>query len=247
MKKLKSAIITGASSGIGKTTAKRLAEEGYAVLVAARSGKKLSKLEKDLKSNGLKALAVECDVTKRSDCKNMVTQCLDEFGSIDVLVNNAGIMPLSFIKNLHQDEWDNMIDVNIKGVLNCIAAALPHMIENRSGHIVNISSIAGIKAYPTASVYCATKFAIEAITESMRLELSDRYNIRTTVIRPGSIDTDLTDSITDKEALEWMEKTVRDLEFIGPENVANAILYALSQPENIAVNEVLVRPQSQKL
>lgn len=244
---MKSAIITGASSGIGKTTAKKLAKEGYAVVLAARRGEKLSKLESKLRNDGMKALAVECDVTKRSDCKNMVTQCLDEFGSIDVLVNNAGIMPLSFIKNLHQDEWDNMIDVNIKGVLNCIAAALPHMIENRNGHIVNISSIAGIKTYPTATVYCATKYAVEAITEGMRLELSDRYNIKTTVIRPGSIDTDLTDSITDKEAVEWTKKTAPDLEFIEPENVANAILYALLQPENIAVNEVMVRPQSQKL
>lgn len=244
---MKSAIITGSSSGIGKTTAKRLAKEGYAVVLAARRGEKLSELEAELRKKGFKALAVECDVTKRSDCKNMITQCLDEFGSIDVLVNNAGIMPLSFIKNLHQDEWDNMIDVNIKGVLNCIAAALPHMIENRSGHIVNISSIAGKKTYPTASVYCATKSAIEAITEGLRIELSDRYNIKTTVIRPGSIDTDLTDTITDQEAMEWIEKTAPDLEFIGPENVANAIFYALSQPENIAVNEVLVRPQSQKL
>lgn len=247
MKKQKSAIITGASSGIGRATAIALAKEGYSVVLAARSEKKLIDLEKELKKKGFKALAVECDVTKRSHTKNMATQCLDEYGSIDVLINNAGIMPLSFMKNLHQDEWDQMIDVNIKGVLNSIASVLPHMIETKSGHIVNISSVAGIKAYPTAAVYCGTKFAVEGITEGLRQEVGNKYNIRTSVIRPGSIDTHLTDSITDKEAREWAKKSAKNLEFIAPENIASAILYAISQPEEIAVNEVLVRPLSQQL
>lgn len=243
--KPKTVIITGASSGIGKATAKAISSAGHNVVLAARSLDKLEKLAKEISSLGGKALAVKADVTNREDMKSLASKAIEKFSDIDVIVNNAGLMPLSFMKNLHQDEWDKMIDVNIKGVLNGVAAVLPTMQKNKKGQIINISSVAGVKVFPGAAVYCGTKFAVEAITEGLRMELSKSFNIRTTVIRPGATESNLTSTITDTEVMEMFSEM--RFEPIASEDIANAILYVINQPENVNVNEVLVRPTSQEM
>ena len=236
---MKTVIITGASSGIGEATAKAMGKAGFNVVLAARSLEKLEKLKNELNSKGTKAIAVKTDVVSRNDMKSLASAAINEYGSIDVLVNNAGIMPLSFMKNLHHAEWDQMIDVNIKGVLNGIEAVLPTMMEKKSGHIINISSVAGVKVFPSSAVYSGTKWAVEAITEGLRMELSNSFNLRTTLIRPGATESNLTSTITDAEvgAMFASMETVP----IKAEDIANAIVYAATQPENVNVNEILVR------
>jgi len=172
----KTAIITGASSGIGEVTAKALGKAGFNVVLAARNFEKLNKLKDELNSEGIKAIAVKTDVVSRDDMQAMAKAAIDEFGSIDLLVNNAGLMPLSFMKNLHHEEWNQMIDVNIKGVLNGIEAVLPTMMKNKSGHIINISSVAGVKVFPSSAVYSGTKWAVEAITEGLRMEMTNNLS-----------------------------------------------------------------------
>lgn len=242
---MKTVIITGASSGIGEATAKAMGKAGFNVVLAARSLEKLEKLKNELNSEGIKAIAVKTDVVNRSDMKSLASAALNEYGSIDVLVNNAGIMPLSFMKNLHHAEWDQMIDVNIKGVLNGIEAVIPTMMEKKSGHIINISSVAGVKVFPSSAVYSGTKWAVEAITEGLRMELSNSFNLRTTVIRPGATESNLTSTITDAEvgAMFASMETVP----IKAADIANAIVYAATQPENVNVNEILVRSTTQIL
>jgi len=188
---------------------------------------------------------VQCDVTKRSDCENLINAAIKKWNKIDILVNNAGLMPLSFVKNLKIDEWDQMIDVNIKGVMYCTAAAIPHMLAQKSGHIVNISSIAGRVVFPAGSVYCATKFAVWAFSEGLRQELSVRNNIRITTIEPGIVDTELTNTITDKslEAFVNHSKTIQSLK---AEDIANSILFALQSPAHMNVNEITIRPTTQE-
>lgn len=242
---MKTVIITGASSGIGEATAKAMGKAGFNVVLAARSLEKLEKLKNELNSEGIKAIAVKTDVVNRSDMKSLASAAINEYGGIDVLVNNAGIMPLSFMKNLHHAEWDQMIDVNIKGVLNGIEAVLPTMMEKKSGHIINISSVAGVKVFPSSAVYSGTKWAVEAITEGLRMELSNSFNLRTTVIRPGATESNLTSTITDAEvgAMFASMETVP----IKAADIANAIVYAATQPENVNVNEILVRSTTQVL
>lgn len=242
---MKTAIITGASSGIGEATAHSLATEGFAVVLAARSFDKLEELNSELSSKGYKALAVKADVTKRDDMKMVAKAALDKFGRIDVLINNAGIMPLSFLKNLHEDEWEQTIDVNIKGVMNSISAVLPAMMEQKDGHIVNISSIAGIGVFQSAAVYCGTKYALEAITEGIRLELSVPYNIRATSIRPGGVETNLMSTITDQEVFAAFEPMLSSVKFLQSEDIARAIVYAVNQDPNVSVDHVCVRPTNQ--
>jgi len=242
---MKTAIITGASSGIGKATAHALVKEDFAVILSARSLDKLNDLKSDLLSKGHKAIAVKADVTKRNDMKKVAKAALDEFGQIDVLVNNAGIMPLSFMKNLHEEEWEQTIDVNIKGVMNSIAAVLPAMMEQKNGHIVNISSIAGISVFPSAAVYCGTKYAVEAITEGIRLELTVPYNIRATSIRPGGVDTNLMSTITDKEVFAAFEPMLESVKFLDSDDIAQAIAYAVKQHPNVSIDHVCVRPSNQ--
>ena len=242
---MKTAIITGASSGIGKATAYALVKEGFAVILSARSIDKLRELKSELLSKGHKAIAVEADVTKRNDMKEVAKAALDEFGQIDVLVNNAGIMPLSFMKNLHEDEWEQTIDVNVKGVVNSIAAVLPAMMEQKNGHIVNISSIAGISVFPSAAVYCGTKYAVEAITEGIRLELTAPYNIRATSIRPGAVETNLMSTITDQEVFAAFEPMLKSLKFLVPEDIAKAIVYAVIQDPLVSIDHICVRPSHQ--
>ena len=242
---MKTAIITGASSGIGKATAYALVKEGFAVILSARSIDKLNELKSELLSKGHKAIAVKADVTKRNDMKQVAKAALDEFGQIDVLINNAGIMPLSFMKNLHEDEWEQTIDVNVKGVVNSIAAVLPAMMEQKDGHIVNISSIAGISVFPSGAVYCGTKYAVEAITEGIRLELTAPYNIRATTIRPGAVETNLMSTITDQEVFAAFEPMLKSLKFLVPEDIAKAIVYAVMQDPHVSVDHVCVRPSHQ--
>jgi NADP-dependent 3-hydroxy acid dehydrogenase YdfG len=242
---MKTAIITGASSGIGKATAYALVKEGFAVILSARSIDKLNEIKSELLSKGHKAIAVKADVTKRNDMKEVAKAALDEFGQIDVLVNNAGIMPLSYMKNLHEDEWEQTIDVNVKGVMNSIAAVLPAMMEQKNGHIVNISSIAGISVFGSAAVYCGTKYAVEAITEGIRLELTVPYNIRATSIRPGGVDTNLMSTITDQEVFAAFEPMLKSLKLLASEDIAKAIVYAVIQDPNVSIDHVCVRPSHQ--
>jgi len=238
-------IVTGASSGIGYATAIAIAKAGAKVAVGARRVDKLEQLKKDIEKIGGECITVACDVTKRSDCENLINAAMKKWNRIDILVNNAGLMPLSFVKNLKIDEWDQMIDVNIKGVMYCTAAAIPHMLAQKSGHIVNISSIAGRVVFPAGSVYCATKFAVWAFSEGLRQELSVRNNIRVTTIEPGIVDTELTNTITDKslEAFVNHSKTIQSLK---AEDIANSILFALQSPAHMNVNEITIRPTTQE-
>jgi len=245
MIKGKVAIVTGAGSGIGYATALTLAKAGAKVAIGARRTEKLSELENEIKKNGGEAFSQKLDVTQKSECNSFVEAVLKKWGSVDILVNNAGIMPLSYVKNLKVDEWEQMIDVNIKGVLFCTAAIVSHMIEKKSGHIVNISSVAGRTVFRSGSVYCATKHAITAFSEALRQELSTRNNIRITCIEPGVVQTELTNTITD-ESLQSFIEGAKKMQSLHAGDIANAILYAVESPEHVNVNEILVRPTSQE-
>ena len=245
MIKDKVALITGASSGIGRATALALSKNGARVAIGARRTDRLEELEKEIQQNGGEVLVQKLDVTQKSECDAFAKSVLDKWNSIDILVNNAGLMPLSFIKNLKTDEWDQMIDVNIKGVLYCTAAVISHMKEKKSGHIVNISSVAGRIVFPAGSVYCATKHAITAFSEGLRQEFSTRSNIRVTCIEPGVVATELTNTITD-ESLKSFVEGAKKMDSLNAEDIANAILFAVDSPEHVNVNEVLVRPTTQE-
>lgn len=238
-------VITGASSGIGKATALALSQAGAKVAIGARRTGKLKEIENEIKQKGGEVYSQKLDVTKKDECDNFINTTLDKWGSVYALINNAGLMPLSFIKNLKIDEWEKMIDVNLKGVLYCTAAVIPHMKEKKSGHIVNLSSVAGRIVFPGGSVYCATKHAVTAFSEGLRQELSVRSNIRVTCIEPGVVATELTDTITD-EALQGFIDNVKKMESLKAEDIANAILYALESPDHVNVNELLIRPTTQE-
>ena len=244
MIKNKVAIITGASSGIGFATALALSKAGAKVAIGARRTNMLSELEKKIKENGGEIYSQKLDVTKKNECDSFVDNVLKKWGTVDILVNNAGLMPLSFFKNLKVDEWDQMIDVNIKGVLYCTGAVVTHMLENKSGHIINISSVAGRIVFPAGSVYCATKHAITAFSEGLRQELSVRKNIRVTCIEPGVVATELTNTITD-ESLQGFVENAKKMESLQAEDIANAIVYAVESPNHVNVNEILIRPTTQ--
>jgi NADP-dependent 3-hydroxy acid dehydrogenase YdfG len=235
-------IITGASSGIGMATAKKLASEGAKLVLAARREERLQQLVEEIKSAGGTAVYKITDVTSRKEVEELAKFALETFGQIDVLFNNAGIMPLSYMKNVKVDEWDQMIDVNIKGVLNGVSAVLPYMIEKDNGHIITTSSVAGHGIFPSGTVYCATKFAARVIMEGLNKELT-KTNIRTTTISPGVVDTELPDLISDPEVRPIFENP--DLPSLKGEDIANAVYYALSQPSGVAVNEIIVRPTNQ--
>jgi NADP-dependent 3-hydroxy acid dehydrogenase YdfG len=239
-------VITGGSSGIGYSTAKALAKKGAKIVAGARRLDRLETLKKEITDDGGEIIICETDVTKKSDCDNLVKQAIDKYGTVDVLINNAGLMPLSFVKSLKIDEWDRMIDVNIKGVMYCTAAVIPTMIEKKSGHIVNISSVAGRVVFPAGSVYCATKHAVTAFSEGLRQELSVRKNIRITSIEPGVVQTELTNTITEK-ALEAFVEKHKDMEGLQAEDISNAIIFAIDAPNHVNVNEILVRPTTQEV
>ena len=241
----KVAIITGASSGIGYATALALSKAGAKVAIGARRTDRLDDLAQKIKENGGEVFSQKLDVTKKEQCDSFVNAVLDKWGSVDILVNNAGLMPLSFFKNLKVDEWDQMIDVNIKGVLYCTGAVINHMKDKKSGHIVNISSVAGRIVFPAGSVYCATKHAVAAFSEGLRQEFSMRSNIRVTSIEPGVVDTELNNTITDESLKGFVENT-KKMEALHAEDIANAILFAVESPSHMNVNEILIRPTTQE-
>jgi NADP-dependent 3-hydroxy acid dehydrogenase YdfG len=246
MIKGKVAIITGASSGIGSATALALSKAGAKVAIGARRVDRLEDLANKITSNGGEVFFQKLDVTQRSECENFAKAVLDKWGSIDILVNNAGLMPLSLFKNLKVDEWDRMIDVNIKGVLYSTGSVISHMKEKKSGHIVNLSSVAGRVVFAGGSVYCATKFAVAAFSEGLRQEFSARSNIRVTSIEPGVVATELNDTITD-ESLQGFVENAKKMESLQAEDIANAIVYAVDSPSHVNVNEILIRPTTQAL
>ena len=241
----KVAMVTGASSGIGYATAIALSKAGAKVAIGARRTDKLVKLQDEIIRNGGDVFLQKLDVTQKPNCDLFVQATVKKYGTVDILINNAGLMPLSFVKKLKVDEWDEMINVNIKGVLYCTAAVLPHMLEKQSGHIVNISSVAGRVIFPAGSVYCATKHAVTAFSEGLRQELSPRSNIRVTTIEPGVVATELTNTITDESLKGFVENT-KKMEVLKAEDVASAIIFAVQAPNHVNVNEVLIRPTSQE-
>lgn len=236
-------IITGASSGIGLATAKHLAALGATVSLAARRKEKLEHLVKEIEQAGGKAKAFATDVSKRADVDALIAGTVEAFGKIDVLFNNAGVMPVSMLESLHYDEWESMIDINIKGVLYGIGAALPHFKAQKSGHFINVSSVAGHIVAPSSSVYSGTKFAVRAISEGLRQEVKP-YNIRTSIISPGMTQSDLTDTITD-EAVKPMIDFIKKLA-IPADAIARAVAYVIGQPDEVDVNEVIIRPTAQQ-
>ena len=238
-------IITGASSGIGEATAKKLSKYGVKVVLMARSTDKLKELKKNITDNGGKALVVSGDVTKKGDWEKAIKKVVDEYGKIDGLINNAGLMPLSFIEKLKTDEWEQMVDVNIKGVLNGVAAVLPEMIKNKGGDIINISSMAAHRYFPGGAVYCATKSAVKMFSEGLRQEMAPKYGINVTSIEPGAVDTNLTSTITDEDIKEKM-KEMQKMNTLESEDIANAIYYALTQPKRVNINDVYIVPSEQK-
>ena len=230
-------LITGASSGIGAGIARELASAGARVMLGARRIDRLEALAAEIREKGGTVMTRRLDVTDRADVAAFAEAARLAWGSVDVIVNNAGIMPLSLMASMKVEEWDGMVDVNIKGVLHGIAAVLPEMTARGSGHIINIASIGALTVSPTAAVYCATKFAVRAISDGLRQE-TDR--IRVTVISPGTTTSELADTITDPTAREAM--TAFRAVTISPEAVAHSILYAVSQPEDVDVSEIIIRP-----
>ena len=237
-------VITGASSGLGETTARYLSANGAFVVLGARRADRLQALADELTASGGKTVAVVTDVTHYNQVKRLVDTAVQTYGRIDVMLNNAGLMPQSPLERLKIDEWDRMIDVNIKGVLYGIAAALPSMKQQKAGHIINVSSVAGHKVRPPGTVYAATKHAVRALTEGLRQEVKP-YNIRTTVISPGAVATELPDSITEPDIAEAMHKFYEQVA-IPAESFARAVAFAISQPEEVDVNEILFRPTRQE-
>lgn len=238
-------IITGASSGIGEATAEKLSSHGANVVLMARSTEKLNDLKERIENAGGKALVTPGDVTKKEDFDEAVAKSVSTFGSVDGLINNAGLMPLSFVEKLKTDEWEQMVDVNIKGVLNGVSSVLPQLIENNGGDIVNVSSMAAHRYFPGGAVYCATKSAVKMFSEGLRQELAPKHNINVTSIEPGAVDTNLTSTITDEDIKEKMSE-LQNMTTLTSEDIANAIYYALSQPKHVNINDIYIVPSEQK-
>jgi NADP-dependent 3-hydroxy acid dehydrogenase YdfG len=236
-------VITGASSGLGEAAALLLSAQGAIVVLGARRTDRLQSLVDALTTSGGKALAVTTDVTHYDQVKRLVDTAVQTFGRIDVMINNAGLMPSSPLERLKVDDWDRMIDVNVKGVLYGIAAVLPHMKQQKAGHIINVSSVAGHKIRPGGAVYAATKHAVRALSEGLRQEVKP-YNIRTTVISPGAVTTELPNSVTEPDIAEYVRKIYEIA--IPAESFARAVAFAIGQPEEVDVNEILFRPARQE-
>ncbi|WP_353474238.1 SDR family oxidoreductase [Salipiger sp. H15] len=236
-------VITGASSGMGEATARDLAAKGAKVALGARRADRLETLVKEIKAAGGEAIAVATDVTKLEDVQKLVDTAKETFGTVDVIFNNAGLMPLSPLDSLRIDEWNQMIDVNMKGTLYGIAAVLPIFKEQKSGQVINVSSVYGHKTVATGAVYCATKHAVRSLSEGLRQEVKD-YNVRVTVISPGAVNTELTQHITE----EGLGDAVRDVVSrigVPATTMADMVAFAISQPANVDVNEILFRPTVQ--
>lgn len=237
----KAILITGASSGIGEATARRLAELGHRVLLGARRTERLAALAEELRAEGAQVSHRELDVTSLDSMRAFAAAGLEAYGRIDVLINNAGVMPLSPIADLRIAEWEQMIDVNLRGVLHGIAAVLPHMQRQAAGHIVNVSSVSGHRVDPTAAVYSATKFAVAAVSEGLRQESRD---IRVTVISPGFTQSELTHRGGSAQAQAAARAAAEQLA-IPASAIADAIAFAVDQPADVDVNELIVRPTAQ--
>jgi NADP-dependent 3-hydroxy acid dehydrogenase YdfG len=238
-------VITGASSGLGEATARFLSARSATVALGARRHDRIRALADELNGRGGKALAVKTDVIQRDEVKNLVDAAVETYGRIDVMINNAGLMPQAPLERLRIDEWDRMIDVNIKGVLYGIAAALPYMKQQKAGHFINVSSVAGHRVGPGFAVYAATKHAVRALSEGLRQEVKP-YNIRTTVISPGAVATELPNSVTDPDAAERIRNFYANVA-VPAESFARAVAFAISQPEDVDINEILYRPTRQEL
>ena len=238
-------VVTGASSGLGEATARLFSAQGATVVLGARRADRLQSLAKELTASGGKAIAVTTDVTRREQVKALVDAAVQTCRRIDVMLNNAGLMPQAPLERLKIDEWDRMIDVNIKGVLYGIAAALPYMKQQKAGHFINVSSVAGHKVGPGFAVYAATKHAVRALSEGLRQEVKP-YNIRTTVISPGAVATELPNRVTEPDVAERLRKFYGEVA-IPAESFARAVAFAMSQPEDVDVNEILFRPTRQEI
>lgn len=236
-------VITGASSGLGEATARHLAQQGARLAIGARRFDRLDALERELKDYGGNVIAIKTDVTHAKQVQRLVDDAVKMYGRIDVLLNNAGLMPHSPLERGKIADWDRMIDVNIRGVLYGIAAAVPYMKNQMSGHIINVSSVAGHKVRPGSTVYAATKHAVRVITEGLRQEVKP-YNIRTTVISPGIVATELPDSVTEPDIAENVRRMYEIA--IPPDSFARMVAFAIGQPEDVDVNEILFRPTAQE-
>lgn len=236
-------VITGASSGIGAASAKALAARGAKVVAAARGQEDLDRLVADIHQSGGTALAKVIDVAEAQDTQDLADFAVDTYGTIDVLVNNAGLMLFSYWKDRALDDWNRMIDVNIRGYLNAIHSVLPVMLRNGSGHILNMDSVAGHQVGDGAGVYSATKFFVQGVTESMRRELGVREGIKASTISPGVINTGWADRVTDPVG----RRAAKELNEIAitPQSVADAVVYALDQPTDVTVNDLIISPTRQ--
>jgi NADP-dependent 3-hydroxy acid dehydrogenase YdfG len=236
-------IITGASSGLGEATARHLVARGAKLVLAARRTERLQALVQQIEAAGGEALAVATDVVDMAQVQALADQAKARFGRIDVLVNNAGIMPLAPLSKLKVDEWSRMIDVNVKGVLHGIAAVLPTMEAQKSGHIINIASVAGLKIFsPIGAVYSATKFAVRALSEGLRAEAPE--GVRTTIVSPGAVESELKLGSSDADTAAGV-KAFYEANQIPADSVARAIAYAIEQPATVDVNEIVLRPTVQ--
>lgn len=237
------ALVTGASSGIGEATAKHLANAGYTVMVTARRADRLNELVSAIESENGSAKPFVCDITDPGSVHSMIDEVLSFSNRLDVLINNAGVMPLEPVASSTLDNWRQMVDVNINGVLYATHAVLPHFTAKNSGHIVNVSSVAGRRVFPRGAVYCGTKFFVHAFSEGLRAELSQQ-GIRVTIVAPGLVRTELHSHIPDEAAKERLKNATFD--WLTPDDIARAVVYAVEQPDHVSVNEVLIRPSMQE-
>jgi len=241
----KVAVVTGASSGIGEATALALVAEGAKVAVAARRGDRLKELVKRISESGGQAIPIIADVADETQARDIVLKAKDEYGRVDILVNNAGVMLLGSIDGANTEDWRRMVNTNLLGLMYATHAVLPILKAQGGGHIVNISSVAGRTARAGSGVYNATKWGVGAFSESLRQELY-KDKIRVTIIEPGAVATELSNHITDTEAKERIEEWVKSMTPLESEDIAVAIVYAVSQPPHVNVNEILIRPTEQE-
>jgi NADP-dependent 3-hydroxy acid dehydrogenase YdfG len=238
-------VVTGASSGIGEATALRLSEAGAAVVLAARRRDRLESLAERIRSNGGRALPIEVDITDEQQARELIDRATADLGRLDILVNNAGVMLLGLVYEADTEEWRRMVDLNVMGLLYCTHAALPIMRDQGSGHIVNISSVAGRVARAGSAVYNATKWAVGAFSEALRQEVL-HINVRVTIIEPGMVVTELADHISQPIAIEAVRKMRESMNApLEADDIADTILYAVTRPQHVSVNEMLVRPTEQ--
>jgi NADP-dependent 3-hydroxy acid dehydrogenase YdfG len=238
-------VVTGASSGIGESTAKLLARHGAKVVLGARRKDRLDAAVKEISAAGGEAISVAVDVTKRAEVEGLINAAVDGFGRVDVIINNAGIMSIAPVDALKVEEWDWMIDVNLKGMLHGVAAVLPIMQNQKQGHIINLASVFGIKVFaPGGTVYCATKSAVRALTEGLRVELHSK-NIRCTMISPGAVATELPEGSSNEATRKNLREFYKTTMAIPAESIANAIAYAIEQPADVEIDEIVIRPTAQ--